>query len=380
MNPINYNLDVVSPIQKVMQMVQMADAKKDRKFSKGMQTRQADRADRLDAQSQANQNRRMTLAEKQAMLAERNADRSFERGVLESDRQFDYGKARDEVGDQYRDKGIEMQEQEIALQRQRAEQASADRAQKNQRQKKMQEDLSAFANKPNKTADDFIQMSTKYPEMTSQLKSMHELMDKDSQKNALRDATQVYGALTGGSVETAKNVLQRRLEDAKKRGDQREHASAMSLLKTIEANPEAGRIAAGMYLAAVNNGTDFAYTLNALEKTVPGNTTQDIRSLGELGREAGLSQSKINRVLSETRGASLNERKAAMMKMIESTDGAFVPEDIVEEVTVQEDDSGLTAEMKTFLSSPVPEKFKGQTIEGGGKTYVDQNGKWVEKK
>ena len=90
MGPYNYTRAVRSPVDEILRMVGVADQKKARAFDQGLRTRQADRADRQDE------------------LRQQNTIRAYDRGVLESDRNYDRAIEQDALRQKNADRGYHL--------------------------------------------------------------------------------------------------------------------------------------------------------------------------------------------------------------------------------------------------------------------------------
>ena len=386
MGPIDYNISVGSPVQAIMQAISFADQRKARKA-------QMDQSER-----------RTTLAEQQEARVSKNADRNYGRGVLESDRaydrgvaesdrgfgerervrergilesdrnfgfgekKFDYAKERDGIMDGYRDEGLDRQDERLEMDERRLDMREQEhqaqqqvRRDERRKQKVLKEDMSAFASKPNKGIADYEQMISKHPEMASGLLKTYNALDQASQRDARKDAVQVYGALQGGSPDVAKSILERRVRVAAAEGDEAAKAGAEMMMQMIDNQPDAGKDAAGLFLAAAAGGSDLGYTLGALDNfggTAFGPVGK-IKAAGDKGRENGLNQSQINKVIVKNKNKSAEELDAAMDAEIKATAGA----------------GGL----KKAKAEPDHPYKKGDIADdGNGNSLIHDGEKWVK--
>jgi len=268
MQPNDYTMNVVSPIQRALQANARAQAQanQDRQF--GLEDRRLDMTEANQGQAQLNRDRSFGFEDRRVNLAERAAT------------------------------------QREALLAQKVEEANA-----------FKTSLQEFGAKKNKNAGDYTAMMLKHPELAQELKATFEMQDAQTQKQSIVEASQVYAALNAGSPEVAKKILQERLTASENSGDKQAVATTKASLSLIDQSVEGAKSAAGLYLAAiVNDGKQLAVTLNSLDKLQGGNSASDIKRLGTTGRGLGLSQAKINRALATTRGKPYEDRLAALNK------------------------------------------------------------------
>lgn len=366
MGPINYNLSVQSPLQKVLAVQKMN-------------------------QDQANTNRSFAQRDRQLALQRTGQDQNY----------------------RLQDRRVTLAETESAR-RQQAVQAKIDAA------TAQKQALTDFAAKPNKTAKDYSEMIAANPEIAQELKQSYDIMGEDAQKQSTTEAAQIYGALSSGNTDVANKILERRITAAKNSGDDAQYQSAKALKDVIAQSPEAGRTTAGLYLASVTDGSDFAYTLGALDKIDPEakklaaqdkaearkfarnredraqkkfdadvkremiketreakkqgvprtTTTAEMQSMFAYGEDIDLTKQQVSEVAGRTRGKSIEERLAALDEMAAggSTDKPAQTQT-------------KAADPKSFFSQAAPSQYEGKTVTGpNGEEYTAKNGKWIKEK
>lgn len=133
-----------------------------------------------------------------------------------------------------------------------AERAKAAAEQEAQAKAQMNADLSAFAQLPNKTADDFVAITTRYPQFSEQYKRAWDMQDQAKKDNTFKIASQVYAATKSGQPQVAKQLLQTQAEAFRNSGLEQD-AKAMDTMATLaEMNPDMLLTSVGIQLAATN--------------------------------------------------------------------------------------------------------------------------------
>lgn len=163
------------------------------------------------------------------------------------------GFAINDAMDQTRVKQMALQQQQAAL----------------EQQKQMQRDLAALADKQNPSAQDFAQITTRYPALAEHFKNTWSMLNSDQQQTRLGQATQVYVALQSGKPDIAKQLLIKQVEAAKNSGNQQDAQSADTMLQMVDLHPQIALNSAGIMLSSVLGPDKFATTFSTLAK-LPG--------------------------------------------------------------------------------------------------------------
>lgn len=175
--------------------------------------------------------------------------------------------------------------------------SAMDKAAEQQRQvelqKQLQTDLSAISQKPNPTAQDFAQISIKYPQMAEHFKNTWSMLNADQQQAKLGQASQVYAALNANQPELAKQILQKQSEAAKNSGNKQEYDSAQALSKIIELNPKSALTSTAIMLSSVLGPEKFIATAAPLAK-MPSEIGKTVSETGKNVAEIGNISSQIN--------------------------------------------------------------------------------------
>lgn len=138
-----------------------------------------------------------------------------------------------------------------------------------QQQVEMKRDLGALANKPNPTAQDFAQITTKYPQLAEHFKNTWSMLNTDQQQNRLSQATQVYSALQAGKTDIAKQLLTEQATAFRNSGQENDAKAAETMLQMVDNKPEIALNSAGLMLSSILGPEKFSTTFSTLSK-LPG--------------------------------------------------------------------------------------------------------------
>lgn len=131
-------------------------------------------------------------------------------------------------------------------------------------QKQMQLDLGALSSKPNPTAQDFAQITTKYPQLAEHFKNTWTMLNADQQQTRLSQASQVYAALNAGKPEIARQLLDDQAAAYRNSGMDQDAKTTETLSKLIEMSPETAKTSTGLMLSSVLGPEKFATTFSTL--------------------------------------------------------------------------------------------------------------------
>jgi hypothetical protein len=178
----------------------------------------------------------------------------------------------------------QSQAQQLALQQ---KQAALDQ------QKQMQTDLGALAQKQNPSAQDFAQITTKYPQLAEHFKNTWNMLNSDQQQARLGQATQVYAALQSGKPEIAKDLLTKQVQAAKNSGNEQDAQAANTMLQMVDLHPQVALNSAGLMLSSVLGPDKFATTFSTLAK-LPGEVRKGEAEATKLGYEAAATPARLD--------------------------------------------------------------------------------------
>lgn len=141
------------------------------------------------------------------------------------------------------------------------EQAEREAIQKQQ----MQEELSAFASKPNKTHDDYANIMAKYPSLAEDFKHSYDVLDSGKQQATFKTTSRIYAALSGGQPNVAKSILETEALGYENAGDKTTADQMRTLAAMAETDPEGLLTISGLTLASTTP-SQFKDVLGALNQ------------------------------------------------------------------------------------------------------------------
>lgn len=139
------------------------------------------------------------------------------------------------------------------------EQAEREAIQKQQ----MQQELSAFASKPNKTHDDYANIMAKYPALAEDFKRSYDVLDSGKQQATFKTTSRIYAALSGGQPNVAKSILETEALGYENAGDKTTADQMRTLAAMAETDPEGLLTISGLTLASTTP-SQFKDVLGAL--------------------------------------------------------------------------------------------------------------------
>lgn len=186
------------------------------------------------------------------------------------------------------------------------EQAEREAIQKQQ----MQEELSAFASKPNKTHDDYANIMARFPSLAEDFKRSYDVLDSGKQQATFKTTSRIYAALSGGQPNVAKSILETEALGYENAGDKTTADQMRTLAAMAETDPKGLLTISGLTLASTTPA-QFKDVLGALgenqmlpeeinlKKAQTGKTSEETKWLGpktkaEIGKiEADTKQTEI---------------------------------------------------------------------------------------
>lgn len=139
------------------------------------------------------------------------------------------------------------------------EQAEREAIQKQQ----MQEELSAFASKPNKTHDDYANIMARHPSLAEDFKRSYDVLDSGKQQATFKTTSRIYAALSGGQPNVAKSILENEALGYENAGDKTTADQMRTLAAMAETDPEGLLTISGLTLASTTP-SQFKDVLGAL--------------------------------------------------------------------------------------------------------------------
>lgn len=139
------------------------------------------------------------------------------------------------------------------------EQAEREAIQKQQ----MQEELSAFASKPNKTHEDYATIMARFPSLAEDFKRSYDVLDSGKQQATFKTTSRIYAALSGGQPNVAKSILETEALGYENAGDKATADQMRTLAAMAETDPEGLLTISGLTLASTTP-SQFKDVLGAL--------------------------------------------------------------------------------------------------------------------
>lgn len=119
-------------------------------------------------------------------------------------------------------------------------------------QQVMNEDLYNFSLIPNKTAEDYSNIISRYPALAEPYQKAWNVLDEGQQQQTLNTTSQVYAALKSGNNQVAKDILNEQIKAYDNSGQKKEAFYLRNISSTIDKNPAAALYSAGMLMSSVN--------------------------------------------------------------------------------------------------------------------------------
>lgn len=137
-------------------------------------------------------------------------------------------------------------------------------AQKEALQKEqMQQELSAFASKPNKTHEDYATIMARFPALAEDFKRGYDVLDSGKQQATFKTTSRIYAALSGGQPSVAKSILETEALGYENAGDKTTADQMRTLAAMAETDPDGLLTISGLTLASTTP-SQFKDVLGAL--------------------------------------------------------------------------------------------------------------------
>ncbi|MFV5349054.1 hypothetical protein VXO87_00530 [Acinetobacter baumannii] len=146
--------------------------------------------------------------------------------------------------------GMQATATNAALQAQKAEEER--RKQAYLQQQVRNEDLYKFSLIPNKTADDYSSIISRYPDLAEPYQKAWGILDAGQQQQTLNTASQVYAALRSQQPQIAKDILNEQIQAYDNSGKKSESNQLKMVLGLIDKSPEAAASSVGMLMSSVS--------------------------------------------------------------------------------------------------------------------------------
>lgn len=137
-------------------------------------------------------------------------------------------------------------------------------AQKEALQKEqMQQELSTFASKPNKTHEDYATIMARFPALAEDFKRGYDVLDSGKQQATFKTTSRIYAALSGGQPSVAKSILETEALGYENAGDKTTADQMRTLAAMAETDPDGLLTISGLTLASTTP-SQFKEVLGAL--------------------------------------------------------------------------------------------------------------------
>lgn len=137
-------------------------------------------------------------------------------------------------------------------------------AQKEALQKEqMQQELSTFASKPNKTHEDYATIMARFPALAEDFKRGYDVLDSGKQQATFKTTSRIYAALSGGQPNVAKSILETEALGYENAGDKATADQMRTLAAMAETDPDGLLTISGLTLASTTP-SQFKDVLGAL--------------------------------------------------------------------------------------------------------------------
>lgn len=186
------------------------------------------------------------------------------------------------------------------------EQAEREAIQKQQ----MQQELSNFASKPNKTHDDYANIMAKYPSLAEDFKRSYDVLDSGKQQATFKTASRIYAATASKRFDLAKSILENEAVGYENSGDKETAGYLRQMATMAETDPEGLQTLTGLTLASTNP-SQFKDVLGALNQN-------DLTPFEIENKQAQTGKAKAETEKTETETLWYGDKTQAEIDNIES--------------------------------------------------------------
>lgn len=151
-------------------------------------------------------------------------------------------------------------------------------------QQQMQQDLLNFSQNPNKTAEDYANIITRYPSLAEPYQKAWGMLDDGRKQQTLSTASQVFAALSNGASDVAKQIIDKEALAFENSGMKREAFNMRNISKMIDSNPEAAKSSIGFLMSTAN----------------PDQFKDVLSTIGSEGRANEMQPYQIDKIKAET--------------------------------------------------------------------------------
>lgn len=186
------------------------------------------------------------------------------------------------------------------------EQAEKEALQKEQ----MQQELSAFASKPNKTHEDYATIMARFPALAEDFKRGYDVLDSGKQQATFKTASRIYAATASKRFDLAKSILETEAVGYENAGDKETAGYLRQMATMAETDPEGLQTLTGLTLASTNP-SQFKDVLGALNQN-------DLTPFEIENKQAQTGKTKAETEKTETETLWYGDKTQAEIDNIES--------------------------------------------------------------
>jgi len=157
------------------------------------------------------------------------------------------------------------------------------------------EDLYKFSLIPNKTADDYSSIISRYPDLAEPYQKAWGILDAGQQQQTLSTASQIYAALHSNQKEVAKDIVREQIQAYDNSGKKSESNQMKMILGLIDKSPEAAASSVGMLMSSV--APDQFKNIN-----------DSLNSSSALPSQIAKTKAETGKITAETQGQVIENR------------------------------------------------------------------------
>ncbi|MDB0280627.1 hypothetical protein CTY88_03945 [Acinetobacter seifertii] len=174
------------------------------------------------------------------------------------------------------------------------------------------EDLYKFSLIPNKTADDYSSIISRYPDLAEPYQKAWGILDAGQQQQTLNTASQVYAALHSNQKEVAKDIVREQIQAYDNSGKKSESNQMKMILGLIDKSPEAAASSVGMLMSSVSPDKfkDILLTLGGEQRA---NEMQPYQ-IKDAQAKIAETQARTGLTNAQTQGQNINNQYAPAEK------------------------------------------------------------------
>lgn len=209
-----------------------------------------------------------------------------------------------------------------------------------QRQAEMQEEMGNFATQPNKTAEDYQRLMTKYPEMSKQIDQSLQAFNAQQKQAKINQMMSMYAPLKSGNTEAAKARLDEMIAAYRNSGQELEAKNMETVKENIDLDPKGAETAAEMFLFQALGAEDFKKFTEARgeigeERRAAELQPEELKlkkaEVVKSGIDAGLTQQETLKTIAATKKLDAETQKIILETEAMQKQGALDPEKIFEQ-------------------------------------------------